>query len=324
MSKPFQIAVLSDIHYAGAAERARVGFQLEGVGPAWQRWAVQTYRHYVWLRDPFAHNGLLDRFLVEAAHADHVVANGDYSCDSAFIGVSDQAAFLSAHECLEKLRQSFVGRFEASFGDHEIGKQMMGGERGGLRLASFHRARTELGLRPLWKLTVGDYLLIGITSTLVAWPVYEAESLVSEQPEWKTLRAAHLEDICQTFAAVQPRQRVLLFCHDPTALPFLWKEPAIRAKLDQVERTIIGHLHSELILWQSRILAGMPVVRFLGHTTRRLSTALNEARHWRPFKVLLCPALAGIELSRGGGYYTLEIDMEGRRPARFQRHRLAR
>ena len=324
MAKPLHLALLSDIHYAGAAERERTRFQLAGVSRAWQRWAIHYYRHYVWLRDPFAHNGLLDRFLQEIAHADYVVANGDYSCDSAFIGVIDEAAFLSAHECLGKLRQRLAGRFEANFGDHEIGKKMMGGEVGGLRLESFHRARSELGLAPLWKVTLGNYVMIGMTSTLAAWPVYQAEALAFERPEWELARAAHLEEIRQTFSALQPRQRVLLFCHDPTALPFLLREPAVRAKLDQIERTIIGHLHSEMILWQSRILAGLPVIRFLGHTPRRLSAALNEARHWRPFKVLLCPSLAGIELTKGGGYYTAEIDPDGQRPARFERHRLAR
>ena len=58
----------------------------------------------------------------------------------------------------------------------------------------------------------------------------------------------------------------------------------------------------------------MPPIRFLGNTVRRLSTALNEARRWRPFHVRLCPALAGIELLKDGGYCTLEIDPEARQP----------
>ena len=96
----------------------------------------------------------------------------------------------------------------------------------------------------------------------------------------------------------------------------------MREKLSQIERTIIGHLHSNLILFKSRVLCGMPVINFLGHTPRRLSSALRQARGWRPFNVLLCPALPGIQLFKDAGYYTIELDPEARAPAKFQRHRL--
>jgi hypothetical protein len=152
----------------------------------------------------------------------------------------------------------------------------------------------------------------------VALPVFEPDTLPAEQPEWERLRAEHLEEIRRAFAALRPGQRVLLFCHDPTALPFLWREEAVRARLPQIEQTIIGHLHSNLVLWKSRRLAGMPRIGFLGHTATRLSTALREARLWRPFHVRLCPALAGIELLKDGGYLIVEIDLEGSQPARFQ------
>ena len=158
------------------------------------------------------------------------------------------------------------------------------------------------------------------------WPtkVFEPEMLPTEQAGWQELRKEHLEEIRRAFSGLKPQQRVLLFCHDPTALPFLWREEAVRAKLPQVERTIIGHLHSNLIYLKSRILAGMPVISFLGHTPQRLSSALREARHWKPFNVLLCPSLSGIELLKDGGFYTVEIDPEARQPAKFQFHGLAR
>jgi hypothetical protein len=148
--------------------------------------------------------------------------------------------------------------------------------------------------------------------------------LPAEQGEWQELRREHLEDIRRGFSALKPSQRVLLFCHDPTALPFLWREPAVREKIPQIERTIIGHLHSNLIFLKSRMLAGMPVISFLGHTPKRLSSALREARYWKPFKVLLCPSLSGIELLKDGGFYTVEVDSEGHRPAEFRFHRLGR
>jgi hypothetical protein len=116
----------------------------------------------------------------------------------------------------------------------------------------------------------------------------------------------------------------LLFCHDPTALPFLWREEAVRNRLPQLEQTIIGHLHSNLVLWKSRLLAGMPRIGFLGHAAKRMSAALREARHWEPFKVRLCPALAGIELLKDGGYLTGELDPGRHSPAVFRFHPIPR
>jgi hypothetical protein len=285
---------------------------------------IHLYRRYIWLRDPFAHNHLLDRFIDQTRAADLVIANGDYSCDSAFVGVSDDAACASAAECLGKLRQNFPRNFQATFGDHEIGKRMMGGAKGGLRLQSFHRARSELELQPTWSIEAGRYVLMGVVSTLLAFPVYESESLVEERPEWQELRQQHLERIRQMFRAVKPDQKVILFCHDPTALPYLGQEKAVQEKWNQIERTVLGHLHSNIVLMKSHLLAGMPPISFLGHTPRRLSLALRKARQWRPFNVLLCPSLAGVELLKDGGFYTVELDREASKPARFQLHRFGR
>jgi hypothetical protein len=193
-----------------------------------------------------------------------------------------------------------------------------------MRLASWRRAREEVGLEPFWRIEIGSYVLLGFVSSLVALPVFQPDTLSAEWPEWERLRAEHLAEIRRAFDALQPSQRVLLFCHDPTALPFLWREESVRAKLAQIEQTTIGHLHSNLILWKSRLLAGMPPIHFLGHTVQRLSTALNEARYWRPFHVRLCPALAGIELLKDGGNCTLELDPDARHPARFRFHPLHR
>jgi hypothetical protein len=78
------------------------------------------------------------------------------------------------------------------------------------------------------------------------------------------------------------------------------------------------------VLWKARMLAGMPPIGFLGHSVRRYSSALREAAYWRPFKVRLCPALAGIELLKDGGFYTAELDELASRPARFTFHALRR
>jgi 3',5'-cyclic AMP phosphodiesterase CpdA len=321
-SPAFRLAIISDIHYAGPAEQARLHRALDPIQSRGLRWLTRQYRHWLWLRDPGAHNHLLDRFIEANATADFVVANGDFSCDSAYIGVADDAAFESASLGLGKLRGTLGLRFAATMGDHEIGKTMLAADAGGLRLTSFHRAAKELGIEPFWKRSFGHYVLIGITSSLVALPVYEAETLSAELPVWRELRERHLEEIRRAFAALRPEQRVLLFCHDPTALPFLWQEARVRAKLSQVERTIIGHLHSPLLLKQSLILAGLPTIKFLGHTPRRLSAALRQARLWRPFHLLLCPSPPGIQLFKDGGYYTADLDLEAQRPAAFQFHPL--
>jgi len=314
-----QLAILSDVHYAGPREQERAGYPLAHITNGCQRFAVRQYRRYFWHRDPFAHNYLLDDFIGKSAGADLIVANGDYSCDSGAIGVADDAAYESAEQCLNKLRRAFPGRFEAVFGDHEIGKKALGGNKGGLRLESLYRSKQGLGLKPFWSRSAGRYVLVGVTSTLIALPVYASEALEEEAKEWNQLREQHLDEIRSFFKTLPSDARVLLFCHDPTALPFLLQEQVV--KVAQIERTIIGHLHSRLIFFKSRLLSGMPTIGFLGHTPKRLSQALREARHWKPFKVLLCPSLSGIELLKDGGFWTADLQAR-RNNVEFQWHPL--
>ena len=325
MTRTCTLGILSDIHYASAAEQARGSdYEWRGLANPLLRLLVRLHRRFLWLRDPLNQNHLLDRFLARGEDFDYVIANGDYSCNSLFLGLSDDAACQSTRECLGKLRQKFGRNLRTNFGDHELGKISFFGGRGGMRLASWRRATQELAMEPFWRIELGHYVLMGLVSSLVALPVFQPDTLPAEWPEWEKLRAEHLSEVRQAFAALQPAQRVVLFCHDPTALPFLWREEAVRARLPQIEHTIIGHLHSNLILWKSRLLAGLPRIGFLGHTAKRLSAALNEARSWRPFNVRLCPALAGIELLKDGGYLTAELDTEAKHPVRFQFHKLPR
>ncbi len=321
----YRLAILSDIHYAGAAEQARGDdYEYRDLKNPLIRVFVKYYRRFIWLHHPLRQNHRLDEFLQRVDSPDFVIANGDYSCNSAFVGISDDAALQSAKECLEKLRGRFAPNFAAGFGDHELGKLSFFGGRGGMRLESWRRSREELKLSPCWRVGLGNYVLLGVASSLVALPVFEPDTLPAERAEWEQLRAQQFAEIHLAFLDLKPDQRLILFCHDPTALPFLWRDPLVRAKIPQIERTIIGHLHSNLVYRKSRILSGMPRIRFLGHTAKRLSTALAEGRHWRPFNVLLCPALAGIQLLNDGGYLTAELDADASVPARFKLHRLAR
>jgi hypothetical protein len=325
MADSFKLGVLSDIHYAGAAEKARGSdYELRRIGNPLLRVFVRAYRGYFWMRDPLEQGRFLDRFLAEGGPFDFVVANGDYSCNTECIGVSDPAACESVAECLGKLRERFGANLALTCGDHELGKISFFGGKGGMRLESWRVATTKLQLQPFWRKEFGKYVLLGVTSSLAALPVFERDVLPEERPEWERLRAGHLCQVARAFENLRPEQRVLLFCHDPTALPFLWQQQSIRARVGQIEQTIIGHLHSELILWKSRRLAGMPRLTFLGHTARRMSSALRQARDWRPFKVRLCPALAGIQLLKDGGYLVVEFDLQARRSPEFRPVRWAR
>jgi hypothetical protein len=322
MSAMIRVLVLSDTHFACEAERERRGHETGVIANPVLRAATRVFRNHFWLRDPFAHNHLLDAFLARAGEPDLVVANGDLSCDTRFVGLSDDAAFESARQCLAKLRQAFGSRLHVALGDHELGKMSLFGGRGGLRLASWDRAAAGLGLEPFWQREAGRYVLLGITSSLLALPVLEPEALPEERARWRELRAEHLNRIREVFGALRPDQRLLIFCHDPTALPFLGRETEVRARLGLVERTFIGHLHSNLILWKSRLLAGMPPIHFLGNSIRRMSTALSEGRRWKEFHVHLCPSLTGIQLLKDGGFLELRLDPTARQPVASRVHRL--
>ncbi|HOW68647.1 MAG TPA: metallophosphoesterase [Candidatus Paceibacterota bacterium] len=323
MAEKRVLLILSDIHYASSAEKARGGHERAAIDQPLLRLLVHGFRHFFWLRDPHAHNHMLDRFLECSGEPDWVVANGDYSCDSAFVGVSDDAACISVRECLSKLNARFGSRFMANFGDHELGKMSLFGGKGGLRLASWHRATHELNLKPFWQETVGAYRLMGVTSSLLALPVFEPETLPEERPEWCRLRNEHIDNVSQAFESLNNQERVILFCHDPTALPWLWRCDAVRQRIDQIEQTWIGHLHSPLVLWKSRRLAGMPMISFLGTSIRRMTSALREARHWRPFKLRLCPSLTGTQLLKDGGFYEVRLDPEAAHTPQVLWHPLA-
>lgn len=325
MPRAVTLAILSDIHYASAAEQARGNdYEFRDIANPISRILLKAFRYFVWLRYPLKRNDLFETFLEQSGTAQYVIANGDYSCDTASVGVSDDAACQSARECLDKLRAKFGVGLLANIGDHELGKYSLVGARGGMRLASYHRARRELGLEPFWKLRLGHYVLMGLVSSLVALPAFEPETLPEERAEWERLRQLHLAEIRAAFSTLESEERVLLFCHDPTALPFLWREETVRRRLPQIEQTVIGHLHSNLILWKSRVLAGMPAIGFLGLPAKRISAALRDARYWKPFRARLCPALAGIELLKDGGYYMADLDLEARYPVCFHFHRLVR
>jgi hypothetical protein len=322
-----RLALASDIHFAGPIEQARgEDTDLLRIPNPIQRTALRCWRHFFWMRHPLGNNSLLPTFLHQAQDhgCTHAVINGDYAADTASLGLSDPGTFESASLCLDLLHQAFPNRLRLVLGDHELGKLSFFGHYGGLRLESWHRATRDLQIQPLWTWNIGAYRLIAVTSTLVALPLFARDILPAEQADWEMLRAEHLNAISRAFEQTDARQRILLFCHDPSALPFLETLPAVRQRLLQLELTVIGHLHSEWILWKSRVLAGMPRIPWLGSSIERMSAALRNARTWQRFRVRLCPSLAGIQIERGGGWVLLELDPSGSTPCRWNRHRLQR
>ena len=325
MSRRFRIAILSDVHYAGPTEKAEGDdYEHRVIENPLLRFALRQYRRNVWLRYPLQQNGQLDRFIADVPEVDYAIANGDYSCNTAAVGLSADGAMESASECIGKLRGKFGGKLHLCFGDHELGKLRLMGTRGGLRLESWRRGIEQLSIQPFWKIELGNYVLFNCTSTLIALPVFARDMLPDERSAWEKLREEHFAEVRAAFAGLRPEQRVLFFCHDPTALPFLCRDDIVRAKIPQIEQTIIGHLHSSLYLRASQILSGVPVMSFFGHSIHRMSVAVNQARHWKPFHVRLCPSLAGIELLNDGGYYTADVDEEAKSPAKFLFHPLRR
>lgn len=315
-----KLLVVSDIHYSceQERERARLGHETRVIGNPLLRSLTHLWRHHVWLRDPTAHNHRLAQIIGANPDPDLVVANGDFTLDSAFVGVSDDAACESAGFTLETLRRAYGERFLATIGDHDLGKKSLFGNAGGPRFTSFERCQSELGLTPFWRRAIGNWVLLGTTSTALAWPVFEVEGIAEESAHWRNANEQQMTALRAAFTGLLPQQRVLLFVHDPTALPFLWREDAIRSRLHQVERTIIGHLHSPAILRLARILAGIPRITWLGATARRHTSALREARCWRDFNVTLCPSPAGCQLLKDGGYLRAVFDLRANGPIRFE------
>jgi len=311
-----RVVVVSDIHYAGPIEQGRRDHEARAVPNPLVRTLLRAYRRYVWLRNPQSHTYMLDRFLAAAPDADLAVALGDLSCDTAFVGAQDEGAFQSVKLCVEKLTDRFgAAKLRIALGDHDLGKKSLAGGVGGPHFASLERLRRELALPPFWTERLGPWRFVGVTSTLIALPVFLPELDPEERKQWEAARREHLEAIRRVFLDLAPEEQLFLCCHDPTALPFLWELSEARERARQLEATLIGHLHTPLVLRLSGLLAGMPQINFLGNTVRRLSSALRRARDWKPFRVRLCPSLTGIQLLKDGGFWEILLPPEtSRRP----------
>lgn len=310
-----RILIVSDPHYVGPSERGRKDYEACWLPKLSQRLFVRAYRRFFWMKDPLIQTELFLSALEEAGDqaVDWVVLNGDLSLDTGFVGVSDPLAFESARLCLNEIWERFDKQtLRVTLGDHDLGKMSMMGGRGGMRIDSLNRFRDDLDIEPCWHLDLGSFRLMGICSSLVALPAYQHDLEPEEKAVWYRERACHLNSIQSRLESLGKHQRLILFCHDPTALPFLLDEQVVtQAILDKIERTVLGHLHSPSIFSLSSRLAGMKPIRFLGRTGEKISKALQKAGNWTPFKPILCPSPGGIQLCKDGGYLTLNLDLEG-------------
>jgi Calcineurin-like phosphoesterase len=306
-----RILVISDIHYACDAEKARRGSEMRAAGNVVLALMARCWRKFIWLDDPLAHNHRLGMILDAEREPDLVVANGDFSVDSAFVGVGDDAAAESANHVLQRLRGAYGSRLWATLGDHDLGKMSLFGGKGGPRWKSWLRATGEMGLPGVWKLDLGRYTLIGAPSTPLSLPLFEPELLEDERPLWRGLGVKMAAELGAAFSSVAPDQRILFFIHDPSALPHVARIPEVNAAMGRIERTFVGHLHSGFVFQVASMLSGAPRVSWMGQTLRRYTHALREARVWREFKTVLCPSPTGIQMLKDGGYLRLELDPEG-------------
>lgn len=302
-----RVLVISDLHYAAEVELGRQGHELKVISNPALRLMAKGFRHWIWLRNPQAHNHRLDQIVSANPDPDWVVANGDFSLDTGFVGVSDPAAYTSAETALGILRGAYGDRVRATMGDHELGKKSLFGGAGGLRLASWGRVVDGLRIPPVWTQEVNHLVMIGAASTPLALPVFLPDALPEERRAWLQVADEVREALIARFSKLSRHQQVLLFVHDPSALPYLARIPEIRERMDQIVCTVIGHLHTPAVFRLGQLLAGFPRVGFCGHSVRRYSTALQEARWWRAFRTVLCPSPTGIQLLKDGGWLEIEI-----------------
>jgi len=78
--RDIQLILLSDIHYAAAAERARGNdYEIRVIQNPLVRAFARLYRNFIWMRHPLERGRQLDRFLAECGPAEHVIVNGDHA-----------------------------------------------------------------------------------------------------------------------------------------------------------------------------------------------------------------------------------------------------
>jgi hypothetical protein len=236
------------------------------------------------------------------------------------VGLSDESTFESASAVIAMIRDVFGDKCRLSFGDHDIGKYSTHLRQGGVRLASIERGEEVLGIQSFWEEAIGDYHLIGVNSSLLGLQMFLPEAIEAEIPEWTRRRDEHIQQVCEAFDQLPDTTRIVLFCHDPSALAVLSDLPAVRRRLPQIVRTILGHLHSPGLLRLARMLPPLPRFNPKYPVARILAHSLSEKGAWRRFKPVLCPSTFGTGRHVSGGALFVEGHDDGQLVIR--RHRI--
>ncbi len=315
-----KIAVISDIHVLGprelAAARQAHAALGDDVSPMVGRWrrGLHRVRGRLWngrleLREP-AFRHALARLL--EYDPEWIVANGDFAADYGGVGLSDDATFESAAGAVQLMRELFARRCKFVFGDHDIGKYSTELRGGGIRIDSLERGEKALGIPSFWHVVDEDFHLIGVNSSLFNLELFLPEALIDEVPEWKRRRAEHIEHVRHAFDGLPRHARVILFCHDPSALTLLAQVPVVQRRIAHIELTVVGHLHSPSLLKFAKFAAKStknwnpkyPVARIIARS-------LEGVKTWAQFNPVVCPSTFGTGHHVGGGLLLIEREADG-------------
>jgi len=324
-----KIAVISDIHVLGEQEKIQSReseASLHAHPPLKRTWrkGLNRLRSRFWNWHPEPKEACFRRAIDEVAayNPDWFVANGDYGGDTLGVGISDRGTFESAAQVVNFIRQRFPERTRFLFGDHDLGKYSTLLRQGGIRLGSLRRGEEELGIQSFWHEQVPPFHLIGINSSLFGLDLFLPEALNEEVPEWQRLRDEHRTKVSLAFESIPGTGRILLFCHDPGALAFVSTIPSVQARMDQIERTVLGHLHAPSLLPLIRMLPKLPKWNFKYPVARIISHSLHQSRSWHPFRPVVCPSTFGTGKHFAGGALFIESGRRGELTIR--RHRIPR
>jgi hypothetical protein len=319
-----RLAVISDIHLVGPAELALANSSygtLRGhpdrITRAWRSGLYRVRRrfwngHLKWRHTAFVR--ALDE--VAGRRPDWVIANGDYGGDLGGVGLSHHATLDSARLVVDMVRGRFADRCRFVFGDHDLGKYSTLLREGGIRLHSLEVGERQLQIPSFWHERDEDYHLIGVNSSLFTLDLFLPEALAEEIPEWKRRRDEHIESVSRAFHGLPARARVILFCHDPSALTALAQLPVVQRRLPQIELTVIGHLHSPTLLKLARYAARFSNLKPRYPVARIVAHGLAGARSWNAFHPVVCPSTFGTGHHVAGGILLIQRGAHGRLEAR--------
>lgn len=313
-----RIAVISDLHVAGPGEHAETEASVRQIGDGESRLRRKFRRGLNRFRDRFWHWHPESRaacFVQALQHIyqynpDLLVANGDYAGDHSGTGLSDDHTYESVNHVVSLIREIFPQRSRFNFGDHDIGKYNTVRRQGGIRLKSLERG-LQLGLESFWEEARGTLTLMGVNSSLLTLELYLPEALPEEVEAWSAQREAHIGEIVERFAALPREHRVVLFCHDPSALGLLSGLPEVQQRIPQIACTVVGHLHTPMLMGLTRMMRHVPVPKTKYPIARIVTHGARGSQDWKQFHPVVCPSTYGVGKHLSGGILFLESDGVG-------------